>query len=210
MMAWAFHDAPADLKPTELVMLLALCDAANDDGDVIYLGENDRSQEALARKTRLSRRTVQRSLQELTERKLLEKIREGILEPYRYRVVASDWRNGALRQADAFGGVTVAQRTSIDGGNGISRKKPAKKKPIPLPASWAPTPTHAALASERGLNLSDEAESFRAHAEANAREVVVWDAAFRQWLLKARPGAVPAAAGVPPRRSHDDWMEFNR
>lgn len=55
----------------------------------------------------------------------------------------------------------------------------------PLPADWIPTTAHAKLAGENELELSTEVMRFRAHAEANDRRQVVWNAAFTQWLLNA-------------------------
>lgn len=68
-----------------------------------------------------------------------------------------------------------------------SPKPRARKSESPLPADWKPTPEHAALASERGADLENEARAFRAHAEAHDRRCVRWNAAFTQWLLKSRP-----------------------
>ena len=64
------------------------------------------------------------------------------------------------------------------------RKRPA----APIPSDWAPTETHREMAVNRNLDIEAEAAVFRAHAEANDRRVVRWDAAFTQWLIKARQG----------------------
>ena len=55
----------------------------------------------------------------------------------------------------------------------------------PIPASWAPNEAHAQYAASEGIALDFQAERFRTHAEANDRRIVNWDAAFRNWLLKA-------------------------
>ncbi len=73
--------------------------------------------------------------------------------------------------------------------------KPRKKPAGPLPADWTPTPQHRDLARERDADLEMEARRFRAHAEANARVAVVWNAAFTQWLLKAEPPRLRAVSG---------------
>jgi hypothetical protein len=87
----------------------------------------------------------------------------------------------------------------------------SKKKPeISIPEDWSPAESHRALAQKRHVNLSTEAEAFRAHALAHDRRCVRWDAAFTQWLLKATPG--PSLADVPDRRIHEileaDAREF--
>lgn len=56
-----------------------------------------------------------------------------------------------------------------------------------IPSDWTPTPEHAALAVKRGVDLSLQADRFRAHADANDRRAVRWNAAFTQWLLGSNP-----------------------
>jgi hypothetical protein len=76
-------------------------------------------------------------------------------------------------------------------------EKPKRKRKAPsspLPADFAPSDEHKALARERGVDLYVELEKFKAHAEATDRRQVRWNATFRQWLLSAatyRPRAVP-------------------
>lgn len=65
--------------------------------------------------------------------------------------------------------------------------KPKRRSPsVPIPDDWQPTQAHADRARQLGVNLDREAEAFRAHAQAHDRRCVRWDAAFTQWLLKAR------------------------
>ena len=86
-----------------------------------------------------------------------------------------------------------------------SRPGPAPKE-TPLPSDWAPTPEHEKKARELNVDLLREAETFRAHAEANDRRAKRWNAAFTQWLLKARPmprGAAPLP--IPGTRPLEEW-----
>lgn len=62
---------------------------------------------------------------------------------------------------------------------------PRKKPAVRLPASWEPNDAHTKYANDEGIALDFQAERFRTHAEANDRRMVSWDAAFRNWLLKA-------------------------
>lgn len=63
---------------------------------------------------------------------------------------------------------------------------PTRRKPeVPLPASWTPNRAHNSYATENGINVDFQAERFRNHAQANDRRARDWDAAFRNWLLKA-------------------------
>lgn len=76
-----------------------------------------------------------------------------------------------------------------------SKRKPAK----PLPADWRPTEDHLTRCRSAGIDPAHELAKFRAHAEANDRRQVNWNAAFTQWLLNARP-----AGNVHPIRPEPD------
>lgn len=60
-----------------------------------------------------------------------------------------------------------------------------KKRASALPAAWSPNEAHTQYAASEGIALDFQAERFRTHAEANDRRIVNWDAAFKNWLLKA-------------------------
>jgi hypothetical protein len=62
-------------------------------------------------------------------------------------------------------------------------KKPATK----LPKSWAPTASHMEAAKAKNLDLVDEAENFRLHAETHDRRCASWNGAFATWLKRATP-----------------------
>lgn len=62
-----------------------------------------------------------------------------------------------------------------------SRRKPER----PLPADWAPNDTHKSYAATEGVNLTFQAERFTNWAKAKDARYRDWDAAFRNWLLKA-------------------------
>jgi hypothetical protein len=191
MMTWAFHDSPQDLSPAQLVLLLALADGADDEGNVRYL--RDTSQEALARKSRMSRKSVQRATDNLVERGILVRSQASVLDPYEYRILSGQSDASSMRQSVPSDASDSRIALSIDGSNGRANKRKGNAKPIP--ADWAPSLHHRSQAAEKGLDVELEAEAFRAHAEANDRRVVVWDAAFRQWLIKARPVQTLAGGG---------------
>lgn len=75
--------------------------------------------------------------------------------------------------------------------------------PTRLPADWAPTAAHIERAKAAGVDLLDEVENFRLHAETYARKAVSWNGAFTTWLKKAKPSGKPK---VDPR---DEW-KYNR
>jgi hypothetical protein len=99
-------------------------------------------------------------------------------------------------QAQALPTTTSTSTTTstVVEGSGESRKKPA----IRLPASWAPTEAHTQYAETEGIALDFQAERFRTHAEANDRRIVNWDAAFKNWLLKAERTAKTKPAASSP------------
>lgn len=72
-----------------------------------------------------------------------------------------------------------------DDDKGSSRRKPER----PLPASWEPTAKHHELALERRVDIQAAVIAFRNHADTNDRRARNWDAAFRTWLMKAKPDA---------------------
>lgn len=81
--------------------------------------------------------------------------------------------------------------TPPSGGGSGGRRKPER----PLPESWTPSSAHSTYAEDNGINLDFQAERFRNHAQANDRRARDWDAAFRNWLLKAEKS--PASTKNP-------------
>lgn len=74
------------------------------------------------------------------------------------------------------------------------RKRPGKR----IPKDWQPNDKHRAYCLERGIDCEQQADNFRAHAEANDRRLVIWDAGFRQWLGNSKPD--PRALQPAPYR----------
>jgi hypothetical protein len=75
---------------------------------------------------------------------------------------------------------------------------PRKKPKTRIPDGWVPNDTHNRYAADEGIDISFQAERFRSHAEANDRLIVNWDAAFKNWLLKAeRTTKTKPAANSP-------------
>ena len=71
---------------------------------------------------------------------------------------------------------------------------PPKARETVLSVDWAPTADHIKRAKELGVDVLNEAETFRLHADAHERRAVNWNAAFTMWLKKAKP-----------RRPNTDW-----
>lgn len=117
----------------------------------------------------------------------------------------------AIDQSEGYGLATTTATTtatsSIEEGSG---EKPKKKKPeIPLPQDWMPTKAHQDRAREKNLNLLEEAEKFRNHAESVDRRAVNWNSAFANWLIKAPPGAPSKDTNANPQNWHQPapWMQ---
>lgn len=83
---------------------------------------------------------------------------------------------------------TPASTTTPTPAPGASRSNDGRKRPSrAIPDDWKPTPQHAQFATENNLDLSSEAFRFRNHAHTHDRRVVNWNAAFTNWLSKAKP-----------------------
>lgn len=76
-------------------------------------------------------------------------------------------------------------------------RKPRKASvEVVIPEDWKPTDEHAALAMERGADLSLQAQRFRAHALTHDRRCVRWGQAFTTWLLKSKPEPANQSVGT--------------
>lgn len=82
----------------------------------------------------------------------------------------------------------------------LSATKPPRKKPsIALPVSWTPTENHRERASKDGLDIGEQAQLFRNHADTHDRRAANWNAAFTTWLMKAKefkPKAEPSSSYI--------------
>jgi hypothetical protein len=105
--------------------------------------------------------------------------------------------------------LSETRRTSAPERKGEERKgkerdtAPRKRPATRLRADWTPTEAHQERALA-GVDIQREADSFRAHAEANDRRCVNWNAAFTQWLIKARPTTQPHKGRAA------QWMDLTR
>lgn len=89
-MNWAWHDpATEHLRGNAAMALLALADIADDEGYVVYARGSKRSQEALARKARMSVATFRRMTADLVEQGFLEVTRESPRSENEYRVIVT-------------------------------------------------------------------------------------------------------------------------
>lgn len=78
-----------------------------------------------------------------------------------------------------------------------SRRSPEKR----IPEGWKPNDGHKQKAEEKHLDVNFLAEAFRNHADTNQRVARDWDAAFRNWILKATPGTPPSGRNITAQYS---------
>lgn len=84
-----------------------------------------------------------------------------------------------------------------------SHSSEARRKETVLPKDWAPTAEHIQRAKEMRVDVMDQAENFRLHAETHDRRAASWNGAFTTWLKKS----TPAAGSAPQKKrfvAHDD------
>lgn len=93
-----------------------------------------------------------------------------------------------LAQADPLPTTTATTTTK----ELSSRRSPETR----IPDDWKPNSSHGEKAAEKHLDVNLTAEAFRNHAEANDRRARNWDAAFRNWILKATPGTPAASRNI--------------
>ena len=80
-------------------------------------------------------------------------------------------------------------------------KSPPAKRATQIPKDWQPTEKHVALAAERRVNITEEAEKFRDWCISTGATKKDWDATFRNWIRNARPSQHAPTAKRPPHVS---------
>lgn len=194
--AWDRQD---EVKGVTLLVLLAFCDYANDQGYCWPLVAS------IARRCRLSERSAQRHIDALEEAGLLERhgtadVAEPGKQPTMWRVVMPV---AGVTEVAPHGVTEVAPRTIMQVRGG--RKKPA----TPIPDPFIVTPEMKRWAMENGLAdlVQKETPRFKEHALANDRRQADWTAAWRQWLLKAQDWQKPGETG---RSQEEELSEYVR
>lgn len=181
--------APA--KGNVLLVLLALADTAQDDG-TCWPGY-----EFIARKTRLSKRTVMRCVDRLEEDGVVVKVvRPNTSNLYTIALCqgcqvdtpgGDNLTRGGVTAVTSRGDSAVTQTVNEPSMNRAAKRR--RKPEAPLDPDWRPNANHIEQAAAKGLDVRQEFQAFSAHAAANDRRLRDWDAGFRMWLTKARPSA---------------------
>jgi hypothetical protein len=91
------------------------------------------------------------------------------------------------------------------------RGRPRSSGLTPFPDGWQPTEAHAKRATETGLDLKREAESFESWHKSKGSVFSCWNSAFTTWLIKALDfrGDKPASYGTS-KPSIPDQRELRR
>ena len=87
---------------------------------------------------------------------------------------------------------------------GESAPNRGKKPSSVLADDWTPSAANSAFAKENRIDLPAEIGQFKAHAEANDKRQVNWDAAFRLWLGNVVKWRKPENA---PKVDPNAWMQ---
>ena len=211
---------PIVMQPGRKFVLVALCDAANDDGECFLCVET------IAYKTGMGVRTVQGHLIDLEATSFI-------------------WREDRLGRSSIYS-VNIetlggAEKSPLWIKRQLMKRTPAETAPTPAetaptPAETAPTPAETApipvshplhsqknkqpaqmcvfpddfrpnetcmeLAAKSGLSIPDELDAFKDHHTANGSTFKDWQAAFRTWMRNAVKyrRLTPAAQRPQPSR----------
>lgn len=180
-----------DLQPSDKMVLLALSDAANDDG-VTWMAVKSRAagKVDLLTKCSLSERAVQGAIKRLCEAGLLsrhERPGKGVIytvtpaasaPPQHLRPAAND------TDPRSICGETVSkpQPTSEAIASSVAREGRGTRR---CPPDWTPSPADISVAEGEGLPpgaIDRELAKFRDHTFGTAR--ADWSATFRNWIRR--------------------------
>lgn len=195
MWSYACDNGHLDDKPKQIKMRVLptdSVDAAELIEEMVGLGMVIRGDGALTvRKLREHQRIDDRYFT-WCDRCALDEIPERSRERY-----VSSTQGARVDTAGTRSEPTLKEGRKVKEGEGESESTPAgkpastkKKSASRLAADWKPNDDHLVRCHDLGLDPGLELAKFRAHAEANDRRQVNWNAAFTQWLLNARPGNV--------------------
>lgn len=189
-----------DVAGSELLLLLALCDHANDEG-VCWP-----SIKTLSRKVRVQKRSVTKLIEKLESKGLLERLSVGGgLETSVYQVSPS-----------GKGGVPQDRGVSQDRGGSVPQDTPSlykepskgttKGRRSKMKENWQPS--NPQYASDNNLDPEGAIEFFKNWAIGSGKAYADWDATWRNacrtWL---QGKGIPAPTVEFPEQDFIKWME---
>lgn len=179
-----------DLPPSDKMVLLALADAANDDGITwMALQSREGVKLDLLKKTSLSRRAVQGALKRLCEGGYLSRMdRPGKGVIWTVKGCTSCAPQQMRPAADAPGGAADAPKPSSNPQPTSEAKAssvvPAKRGARFVPDKWEPSQSHVEKSQTLGLDLHEQTAAFRDYEFG--KPILDFDRAFHRWLRTAR------------------------
>lgn len=192
-----------DLPSSDKMVLLALADAANDDGITwMALQSKEGVKLDLLKKTSLSRRAVQGALKRLCDAGYLSRIDrpgKGVIWTVKgCSTCAPTDERGAAR---APGGAADAPKPLLN------RQSKSISRAFPL--SWQPNEEDLSYAASKGLTPKETErarEDFRGHFIANGKKTSTdWSLNWQRWCRVAaddKHRRSPSQAGKPIARGH--------
>jgi DNA-binding transcriptional ArsR family regulator len=213
-----------DMSPSDKLVLLALADAANDDG-VTWMAIKTKQDGKLdlLQKCSLSQRAIQTAIRRLEEAGLIsrcEKPGKGVI----YTVLPG--QSGGVQQmhpmaergaAGAGGGAAGAPKPSTNPQskrpNGLfpEEPKPSRRKPRVLMPEGFPSETDIAWArgwiSAEGktVSIDREIDRIRNYSVQKAWRNCDWSAAWRNWIINACERAPSLGLVQTVKDDHDPW-----
>lgn len=194
---WVWHsDRTANLRGNAFVALLALADIADDEGHVVYARGTKRTQEALAKKARMSVATFRRMTADLVAEGLLEVNRESQRTENEYRVTMTAQFERSLVSGQSAHNYERSERSVGERSNevtplighqdigDISLSPDESVDGTLIPDGWRPNQQHIDKAGSLHLDVKAEYQRFRSHAERTHRRLKNWNTGFTNWLRK--------------------------
>lgn len=107
-----------------------------------------------------------------------------------------------VTNGDVTPGVTVPPTRPDPTRSSSGTTNSRAKRGTQMPSDWSPKPDHLEIAIDYGLDPAFELKSFKDHNDAKGGVYKDWDAAFRNWLNKAKTFQRPAPR---PGNGEFDW-----
>lgn|GEM_PF-3320190 len=224
---WVWHDeATQGLKIGPMLVLLALADIANDDGDVVFVSHRRKEgeQAALAKKCHMSVASFRRLTNELAKGEFLTISRESKTSPNQYRVNMSAQSERSDLSAHTAQ-IERSERSTVSDHRDVLRidvttgDEGHAKRGTRLPEDWRPAPGEVAYAREHApsVDVDREAQDFVDYwvAVPGQRGVKLdWSRTWQTWVRRAHDrnverGWVPAVSSVSrpvTDAARDAWL----
>ncbi len=116
----------------------------------------------------------------------------------------SNGTSANIRRAPAEAPTTSGPGTGEQGNRGTGEQRETRKRAASLPDDWQPTQAHIDRATQDGVDLTREADKFRAWVEANDVKSKSWNGRFTQWLIQAAEYQQQRNGGRPASQAREE------